>query len=57
MNSNMNSFNASANAAAADGWRAPVVESRASHGQASAAVGVGGLPNFGALAETLQVNK
>ena len=56
MNSNMNSFNASANAAA-DGWRAPVVESRASHGQASAAAGAGGLPNFGALAETLQVNK
>ena len=59
MNSNNNinnSFNASANAA--DGWRAKVEETRVSHGgQASAAAGAGGLPDFGALTETLQVNK
>ena len=54
-NNNNNSFNASANAA--DGWRAKVEETRVSHGQASAAAGAGGLPDFGALAETLQVNK
>ena len=54
----MNSFNVNTNAAAADdAWRAPVVESRASHGQASAAAGDGGLPNFDALTETLRVNK